>query len=131
MPEKPCGWLLLATGMLSTMLGAGCGKKPAPQPVDRAEKIVETFLDSWSRGASPEKFTSPKQPIDASDPDWQAGYRLLSFLSIESRPTEGTPDRFRCRVALSLQDRAGKSVDKEVEYDVQIGTRCIISRVSP
>jgi hypothetical protein len=116
--------------LLAAALAQGCRTTAAKQPAERAEAAVEAFLDAWTRGDSPEKFADPGQPIQASDPDWKAGYRLLSFLSIDARPSAEAPQRFRCRVALSLQDRRGAKTDKEVVYDVQLGERTVISRAA-
>jgi hypothetical protein len=91
---------------------------------------VEQFLDAWSRGEPPDKFAGPDQPVQAADPDWRAGYRLLSFLSVEARPSPDGPDHFRCRVALSLRDRKGRKVDKEVVYDVRLGEKTVIGRAA-
>jgi hypothetical protein len=115
---------------LAALLGPGCGKGPPTPPPARAEALVERFLDAWSRGESPDAFAGPDKPVQATDPDWKAGCRLLSFLSIEASPGPEAPDHFRCRVALSLRDPKGKRVDKEVVYDVQVGQTSVIGRVA-
>jgi hypothetical protein len=128
--SKNCCRNLLCTGLiLLTLVALGCGKEK--QPADKAEKTVEQFLDAWSRGAPPDKFADAASPIQGTDPDWKAGYRLLSFLSTESKQSPEAPDRVRCRVALSLQDKTGKRWDKEVVYDVRMGEKSIIDRVTP
>lgn len=120
----------LHAGMaFSALLALGCGK--TPQPADKAEKIVEQFLEAWSRGQPPDTFAAPDGPIQGTDPDWKTGYRLLSFLSAEAKQSPEMPDHIRCRVALSLQDRKGRRMDKEVVYDVQLGKTSVISRASP
>ena len=123
--------LLLAGMTLSIVAAAGCGNKAATQPAERADKAVEQFLDAWSRGEPPDKFADPNRPLQGSDPDWKAGYRLLSFLSGETRPSPENPDHIRCRVSLSLQDPKGGRRDKEVVYDVQMGEKSVITCVSP
>jgi hypothetical protein len=128
--SKPCFRHLLPSGMiLSVLVVSGCAKTQLP--ADKAEKAVEFFLDAWSRGEPPDKFADAASPIQGTDPDWKAGYRLLSFLSAESKQNQEAPDHIRCRVALSLQDKQGNRWDKEVVYDVQIGDKKVISRVSP
>jgi hypothetical protein len=131
MAKNPWRWLPVAAVVVWALAAQGCGKRPPNQPADKAEAALEAFLDSWSRGAAPDKFAGPGHALQGTDPDWAAGHRLLSFLSVESQPAEGAPHRFRCRVALSLQDRMGKKVDKEVVYDVQLGEKSVISRASP
>src|SRR5262249_35568378 len=106
MPRTSFSRLLMTALLLSALLVQGCGKRPSP-PTDRAEHLVEQFLDAWSRGESPEKFASTNPALQVTDPDWSAGYRLLSFLSANSNQTDTS---VRCRVALTLQDRQGKKV---------------------
>ncbi len=118
-------WAGLALGALVAL---GCGKGPPKQPAERAEAVVERFLDAWSRGDSPEQFAAPDGPVQATDPDWRAGYRLLSFLAADSQQGPDGPDHFRCRFALSLRDRKGRKVDKQVVYDVKLGEKSVVAR---
>src|SRR5262249_40332694 len=122
--------LLYASMIFSVLIAPGCGKNPSKQPADKAEKVVETFLDAWSRGEPPEKFADPDHPIQGADPDWKAGHRLMSFLTSEAMPSQEMPDHVRCRVALSLQDAKRRRWSKEVVYDVQLGEKNVVSRVS-
>ena len=121
---------LYASMTLLPLVAAGCGTNASKQPADKAEKVVETFLDAWSRGEPADKFADPDHPIQGIDPDWKAGYRLMSFLSVEAKQSQDQPDHVRCRVALSLQDQKRKRWSKEVVYDVQVGEKSVISRVS-
>jgi hypothetical protein len=113
---------------LLVLVALGCGKGPPKQPAERAEAVVEQFLDAWSRGDTPEQFAAAGRPVEATDPDWRAGCRLLSFLAAESRQGPDGPDHFRCRFALSLRDRKGRKVDKQVVYDVKLGEKSVIAR---
>jgi hypothetical protein len=118
------------TGMiLLPLIALGCGK--APQPKDKAERALEEFLAAWSRGEPPDQFADANRPIQGADPDWKTGHRLLSFLCADAKQSEEAPDHVRCRVALSLQDKKGKRLNKDVVYDVQLGDKCVLSRVSP
>lgn len=129
MPKKRCPYLFSTGMILLAMLVPGCGKPQ--QPAEKAERVVEQFLDAWSRGEPLDKFADAGLPIHGTDPDWKAGHRLLSFLCDDAQPSQETPGHVRCRVALSLQDQKGKRVDKKVDYDVQLGEKSAITRVSP
>jgi hypothetical protein len=123
---------LLGAGVaFFALVVAGCGNNAPRPPAEKAEKALELFLDAWSRGEPPEKFADPEQPVHGRDPDWQAGYRLLSFLSTEARQSPEMLDHVRCRVALSLQDRKGTKWNKEVVYDVRLDEKSVITRASP
>lgn len=131
MAENRLGNLLLAAMTLAVLLAGGCGKNAATQKAEKGDKALEQFLDAWSRGEPAEKFADPNGPIQGSDPDWKAGYRLLSFLSGEAKHNPETSDQVRCRVSLFLQDSKGKKVNKEVVYEVQLGEKSVIRRASP
>jgi hypothetical protein len=128
--SRPCQ-LLYAALTLAALLAQGCGKRSGRPPSEKAERAVEEFLESWSKGEPPDKFAGTHPKISATDPDWKAGYRLLSFLSVESRQSQQEPPRFRCRFALSLRDRKGKAVEKDVVYEVTQGEQYVISRARP
>jgi hypothetical protein len=128
MSEKRPRRLFYAAVALSVWVAKGCGKAPNRQPAEKAEAAVEEFLESWSKGEPHDKFVGTHPKISASDPDWKAGYRLSSFLSVESKQSQEEPPRFRCRVALSLRDRKGKAVEKEVVYEILSGEKYVISR---
>jgi hypothetical protein len=116
---------------LSSTIALGCGANASKQPANKALAVVEQFLEAWSRGEPSNKFADSAHPIQGTDPDWQAGYRLLSFLTAEAKQSQDQPDRVRCRVALSLQDPKGRKWDKEVVYDVQMGAKSVVSRAAP
>jgi hypothetical protein len=120
----------LAALLLSALALQGCAKNSSKKKWDKADAVLDQVLNSWVRGESPDKFADPNQPIQADDPDWKAGYRLLSFLNFETNPGDKGPEHFRCRVTLSLQNRQGKQLQKEVVYDVQLGDKIIIARSS-
>src|SRR5262245_65013218 len=92
-------------------LAAGCGPKP---DLGRAEEVVKTSLEAWKGGQKPQQLTD--RAIDIAEPDWKAGYRLLDFQvkTASSQPQQGP----RVIVVLTLQNRAGKKLDKEVAYEV-------------
>ena len=130
MPKNSFRMFLYFVLSVSIVAAAGCGKNAAP-PEDKAEKVVEQFLDSWSRGEPADKFADPNNPISGSDPDWKAGHRLLGSLCGETKQIPEKPDEYRCQVELSLQDRSGQRWDKKVTYEVRLGEKSVVSRVSP
>jgi hypothetical protein len=131
MPKKSIRRLPYAGIFFSAMFVLGCGKDDPNQQLHKAEKVVEEFLDAWSRNEPPDTFAGSDRPIQGTDPDWKAGYRLMSFLSDETKRNEEKPDHIRCRFALFLKDKKGKQWDKNVVYDVQLGEKTIIRRESP
>jgi hypothetical protein len=110
---------------------AGCHKDEAKQSTEKAERAIDQFLNAWTMKEPPDKFASGDKSLRGTDPDWQGGARLLSFLTAESKPVDGSPSRVRCRVALSLEEKSGKKVEKQVDYDVELGEPVVISRAKP
>jgi hypothetical protein len=121
---RPLRYALL---VLFALVAQGCGKESAKTVTVKAEKAVEEFLDAWSKGESLDRFESDHPRISASDPEWKAGMRLLSFLSVDTKIQEDM-SLCRCRFALSLRDGQGKTVDKQVVYEVVPGKKYVISR---
>ena len=112
----------LALGLLTP---AGCKKDDAGAAQRRAEAALDRALDAWVRGEPPDRL----EGIWVDDPDWRAGRRLVGFLVSRSGAVEGAKGEVRCRVALTLQDRSGRRVDREVEYRVRIAEPVSIERV--
>jgi hypothetical protein len=92
-------------------LASGCGPNAE---LGRAETAVRTSLEAWKGGGNPQQLSG--QAIEIADPDWRAGYRLLDFQvkNASAQPQQGP----RVVVVLTLQGRAGKSLNKEVAYEV-------------
>jgi hypothetical protein len=117
--------------LVVVLILAGCGKPLDPAPTARAEAAVDQVLDAWSRGEAADLHAGPGRPVRITDPDWKAGYRLLSFLTVQAQPVADQPDKVRCRVALSLKDPRGKAVNKEVTYEIQVAETVVVNRVGP
>ena len=100
---------------------SGCGKK---DDLNKAKTVVETALDSWKKAENPQQLVG--QGIEITDPDWQAGHRLLEFAvkSASSQPQQGP----RVIVVLTMQDKTGKKVDTEVAYEVILTDKAKIGR---
>jgi hypothetical protein len=131
MPKISVAHLFLVSLIFSALLAQGCGSSSPNQPADKAERFVDEFLDCWARGESPDKLADRNPSIQVSDPDWKAGYRLTSFLIVETKQDQGTPGHVQCRVALSLADRKANKSEKEVKYDVRVGDKIVIGRAVP
>ena len=119
-------YLLRVISVVCLLTPLGCNTEPARTGQQKAEAALDQALDAWVRGESSDKLPA----IRIDDPDWKAGQRLLGFLTSQSAPSEGAPNLFRCRVALTLRDRSGKRIDREVEYSVRVGEEVVIERAA-
>jgi hypothetical protein len=111
--------------VLGLLAPAGCKKDAAGDAQRRAEAALDRALDAWVRGEPPDRL----EGIRVDDPDWRAGRRLIGFLVSRSDVVDGARDEVRCRVALTLQDRSGRRVDREVEYRVRLAEPVSIERM--
>jgi hypothetical protein len=104
--------LRVCSGFLIVVaLASGCGPRAE---LGRAEDVVKTSLEAWKGGEGPQQLAD--RSIDIAEPDWKAGYRLLEFQmkNASAQPQQGP----RVVVVLKLQGRGGKTLSKEVAYEV-------------
>jgi hypothetical protein len=99
----------------------GCGGGP---DLNGAQSAVKTSLDRWKEAGTAKQLAA--QSIEIAEPDWNAGWRLLDYevKSATAPPQQGP----RVVVRLQLQDRAGKTQNKEVAYEVIPGNPVRIGR---
>src|SRR5438045_1704888 len=102
---------LAALGLAAGSAGCGgaAGKAAPRAELDRAQAALQAALDAWKKGGRP--------GAGITDPDWAGGVRLVDYMiyNAEGRPGEDV----RCGVALSLRDRQGKALTKDVVYSVR------------
>ena len=113
--------LIAAAFFLLLTAVSGCGRK---DDLKKAQTVVETSLNSWKNGETPDKLVS--QGIDITDQDWKAGNKLLdySIKSAMSQPQQGP----RVVVMLNMQTKRGKKVNTEVAYEVILTDKAKIGR---
>jgi hypothetical protein len=114
---------------LACVLLVGCGGSgPAPRSPEDLDKVkghVQTALDAWKAGGSADKLKSLQPPIEIVDPDWKTGAKLTQY---DLQKVEGNQkENVRCWVKLTMQAK-GKSAEREVVYDVNMGDKIIIGR---
>lgn len=98
-------WLLLL---------AGCGKATPTADIQWAESTIAAALAKWKQGGRPEALTKQATPVQFQDQDWQQSLKLLDY-SVKEVSTQ-EDGLLRCQVRLSLQDRQGKTVEKDIVY---------------
>jgi len=105
--------MLRVIAVLITLISLVSGCAPHAD-LGRAEEVVKTSLEAWKGGEKPQQLTD--RSIDIAEPDWKAGYRLVDFQvkNASSQPQQGP----RVVVVLTLQGRGGKTLNKEVAYEV-------------
>ena len=103
--------------ILLTILG--CSTKSPNQAEDsaRAKYILVTTLDAWRAGKT-KSLTTRNPPIRFADDDQIAGMELVDYeFEDESAPIQPFQN---VSIILSLKDKWGQIIEKNVEYQVGV-----------
>lgn len=113
--------LLAGAALLSTF---GCGRSlpPATDP-DKARAALETALEAWSQGRTPESLGDNDPAIDFRDVSWEKGARLKDF-AVEKSEKSGLSARFTVR--LDLTEPGGRQRTRRVVYSADAGPAIVI-----
>jgi hypothetical protein len=114
-------WL---TVLLGAWTCAGCTPSlpPTTDPKE-ARAALETALDTWKRGESPQTLKDRTPPIQFADLNWDKGARLLAYEVADEQP-RGLG--MRITVKLSLESKDGKRRDATTIYTAETRPRIII-----
>lgn len=95
---------------------AGCGGSGSPHPVDadEARSTLQSVLQSWQDGDTPESWSQRSPEVVVQDLEWQSGSKLESFEILG----EGNPQdaNLHCDVKLNLVTPEGEQVERTVTY---------------
>jgi len=103
MKPLPRPQALAFTLLCAGLLLAGCGDKPVPEPIAKAD--VPKTLDTAFNGANPEARAAAKAASDALQKDEQS--MALEALEALSRKTDLTPEQREAAAKAALSVRAG------------------------
>lgn len=96
--------------MLVGLWGCGDAAKVHPVDADVARSALDEAMQAWKDGKKPADL----QPdMYATDQDWVAGKKLVSFEILDEEEVEGSNVNLRVKRTLSPEDR---SVDPTVKY---------------
>jgi hypothetical protein len=103
--------------VFATAIGCG-GGTPKTLPVDatKAREALNTALDAWKQGQTPDSLQKLTPPVNVLDADWVNGAKLTAY----TVTSEGVvaDNKLSIPVALTLQDSRGAKVEKSVIYIV-------------
>ena len=115
---------ILGAVLAALFLTTGCGRSPRPADPGTARKTLQTTLDAWKDGKTPDALTK-KESIKAVDQRWAEGYRLRGF-EITGEEAHGYDRKFQ--VTLRLEGRDGKSVQETAAYNVATSPQLVVVR---
>ncbi|HEX6984760.1 MAG TPA: hypothetical protein VF170_05255 [Planctomycetaceae bacterium] len=118
-------WAVLAAILLALLFGAvGCGHNARNLSLDKAvaHDSLQTFLDTWKRGGTPEELKAGPTEIIVGDPDFKAGKPLAGYRVLPEEFDDGT--NLHVTVELEVKD-ASRTRKKQVTYVV--GTSPVVT----
>jgi hypothetical protein len=114
--------------VLALCLVPGCGKSLGPDAdPDQADRVLETALQAWKSGKTPEDLEKGQPSILMNEDDWRTGKRLLDF-KMEKGALSGR--QVRCRVRITLREKDDKTVERSAVYIIDTTPRIVIVRDS-
>lgn len=102
---------------LCLLQAAGCGPhQNTPVDVNVAQETLQTTLENWKLGLTPEEVQNGTPKIVVQDMDWSSGAELLSYeIQSDGRPMDAN---LVAKVKLTLRGQDGKEVEKTATYVV-------------
>lgn len=112
--------------MLCICLLQGCSRGLDPD-ADSAEaaKALQTALEAWKNGQSPDELEQGKPSIIMNEDDWRVGKRLVDY-KVEKSFLSGR--QIRARVQIKVKDKDGKMQEKKAVYIIDTTPRIVIVR---
>ena len=121
-PGLLCGLLVL--GGLLTLGGCGDSRtKPVSLNKQLAQDSFKAFLDAWQAGEQQAALKQRSPSIIASDPDWEAGAKLISYKLLDTEKDDGS--NLHPMAELVLQTAEGRQPPASITYTV--GTDPVIT----
>lgn len=104
----------------------GCdGSKHSKADIERGRQALTAAMDSWKNGEPPDRLRSLPDPVEYTD-ELRSTHKLTDYTL--GQPNATDPGVLRYPVALKLQDRKGKAQDRDVVFEVKLGTPILIAR---
>lgn len=100
----------------------GCGPKPAKLDKDVAKTSLNTFLEAWKSGETPQALKAKSPSIIAKDADFDAGRKLVEYKIVDSEKSDGSNLTALVELTVGEGDNTKK---RQVNY--VIGTSPVIT----
>ncbi|XZE19086.1 hypothetical protein SH449x_004396 [Pirellulaceae bacterium SH449] len=100
--------------LLIGALGCSSAPKVADSDPAKAKEVATTILESWKSGGTMDSLQKQSPPIYAVIDLWKNGHTLDSYEIIGDGEMLGP--NVRLQVRFQCQDKAGKKVDRTINY---------------
>ncbi len=104
----------------------GCSG-PIDPPVDpvQAGEVLRVALDAWKAGEKPADLQARTPAMYFNEPEFVAGKELVKS---EVGQIELSGRQGRCKVKLSIRDKSGKVIEREIGYLIDTTPKVVITR---
>lgn len=108
---------ITGVALLTAVLGCSRGVTTIEYDASAARRTLVAALDAWKQ-ARGNQLAKRQPPIRFVDDDWLGGWQLMDF---QIRDDEAAFGPFRdVPVVVTLRDRTGRTVGKQVRYQVTL-----------
>jgi hypothetical protein len=105
---------------------AGCGgSKHSTTDIQRGRTALAAALDAWKNNEPSKSLRSLPDPVEFTD-EMRLSHKLTGYTLGEPWTTD--PNVIRYPTTLKLQDRKGKTQDRDVVFEVMLKTPIVIAR---
>ena len=113
------------TFILIVLFVGGCSA-PLPPAADsgQARSALQTALDAWQKGETPQSLQSRSPAIHVNDPGWSSGEQLIKY-EILSEQSHG--QSWNCQVLLTVQVR-GAAAQQQADYVIDTKPAIVVVR---
>jgi len=129
LPQAFARWMVVFGLLLCGTAGCSSGNARPPAPPDpaAARTALESALEAWKNGQTPEELRTGDAAIHMADEQWFFGGKLHEFSIVDEEKPQGTQVRFRVQLQVSGQGRTSPT-KSDVNYLVVGGTPLSIIR---
>lgn len=117
---------VIVTTLVTTLFLAGCGERRYRVEIPAAKDALQSALDAWKKGESPEDLKKRQPPVVVQDPDWTGGAKLTDFRVLNDGKEDGP--NFYCSVELVLKNQNEKEERASVRYIVTTNPNVTVFR---
>jgi hypothetical protein len=103
----------------------GCGSSRPQAEIDRGRQAVVAVLDNWKTNEPPAKLKTLPDPVSFTE-ELRATHKLTDYTVLKADGTD--PEVIRVTVNLKLQDKKGKTSEREAVYSVALKSPVVVAR---
>lgn len=114
-------------GAMGLLMLSGCADNVgAPVDANVAQQTLESALESWKEGKTPDDLLSETPAITVQEPDWESGTKLIEYQLVNDGDAAGP--NFVAIVKLKLSKEDAEPTEKTATYVVNTSPKRTVYR---